>query len=116
MISFEIPPEVFNQLEPYAHIARTIMRPQARHYDEQEHERPYPFIHAIWPLEQARRQQLQTSATQGTTTDEPDMDVLFSILLAELLSWGDAGQFLARPGGRLGGTAVATAWMPVCAR
>lgn len=112
MISFEIPPDVLTQLEPYAHIARTIMRPQARHYDEQEHERPYPFIHAIWPLERARHHQLQAQAAQEATGDEPDLDVLFSILLAELLSWGDAGQFLARPGGRLGGTAVAAAGTP----
>ncbi|MBX3061285.1 MAG: acyl-CoA dehydrogenase [Anaerolineae bacterium] len=93
-------------------LARTIMRPQARQYDEQEHERPYPFIHAIWPLERARHQQLQAYAAQEATDDEPDLDVLFSILLAERLSWGDAGQFLARPGGRLGGTAVIAAGTP----
>jgi acyl-CoA dehydrogenase len=109
MISFEIPSDLLAQLEPYAAIARTLMRPQARQYDEQEHTRPYPFIHAIWPLERARHQHLQAVAAQETANNEPDLDVLFAILLAELLSWGDAGQFLARPGGRLGGTAVAAA-------
>lgn len=112
MISFEIPPELLAQCEPYAQIARDLMRPHARYYDEHEHERPSAFIQAIWPLEQARSRRLQTAVEQEAAPDGPDLDILATILLAELLSWADAGQFLARPGGRLGGTAVQAVGTP----
>ncbi|MCP4361544.1 MAG: acyl-CoA dehydrogenase [Chloroflexi bacterium] len=112
MISFEIPSYVLTQLEPYAHLASAVMRPQARHYDEHEHERPTPFIQAIWPLERERLQHLQAMAAHEANEGEPDSDILTYILLAELLSWGDTGQFLARPGGRLGGTAVEAVGTP----
>ncbi len=111
MISFDLPAEVLAQLEPYARLARDIMRPNARYYDEHEHERPTAFIQAIWPLERERHRHLAAMAGQATA-EGPDLDVLLYILLAELLSWGDAGQFLARPGGRLGGTAVEAVGTP----
>lgn len=112
MISFEIPAEVWQQLEPYTRIAQQIMRPKAHYYDEHEHERPSQFIRAIWPLERARHRHRQAAAAQEAAADGPDPDILAAILLAELLSWGDAGQFLARPGGRLGGTAVEAVGTP----
>lgn len=111
MISFDLPAEVLAQLEPYARLARDIMRPNARHYDEHEHERPTAFIQAIWPLERERHRHLAAMAGQAAA-EGPDLDILLYILLAELLSWGDAGQFLARPGGRLGGTAVEAVGTP----
>lgn len=106
MIDFTVPDDVQKQLAPYAKIAREIMRPHALYFDAHEHERPSAFIQAIWPLERERHRHLQTIAEQAANNAEPDQSILTYILLAELLSWADTGQFLARPGGRLGGTAV----------
>jgi len=111
MINFEIPEKVQRQMQPYRHIAETIMRPQALYYDTHEHKRPTSFINAIWPLdrERYRRQQAAAAAESQAAQEYP---ILFSILLAELLSWADTGQFLARPGGRLGGTAIEAVGTP----
>ncbi len=111
-ISFEIPEDVCAQLEPYAKIACEVMRPKALYYDEHEHERPYPFIQKIWPLERERHRRRQASASQEAAGAGPDSGILTTILLAELLSWADTGQFLARPGGRLGATAVEAVGTP----
>ena len=48
MISFETPPEIDKRLDFVRRVAREQMRPQARHYDEHEHEVPWDFINLMW--------------------------------------------------------------------
>jgi acyl-CoA dehydrogenase len=113
MISFAIPDEVQAGNQVFAQIAADIMRPKAPYYDEHEHERPSEFINAIWPIVRDRYrknwQQMvrdQTDAQDTSSQDGPDTSILSFILMIEMMSWGDAGQYLCRPGRRLGGTAV----------
>ena len=107
MISFEIPEKVQEENRMFEAIATEIMRPKALYYDEHEHERPTEFIDAIWPMERDRyRQQWEQIDSDEANSNEPDTAVLSNILTIEMMSWGDAGQYLCRPGRRLGGTAV----------
>ncbi len=113
MISFEIPKEVLAENRVFAQIATDIMRPNALYYDEHEHERPSEFINAIWPIVRDRYREKweqmvsgQANAQDDSRQDGPDTSILSFILMIEMMSWGDAGQYLCRPGRRLGGTAV----------
>jgi acyl-CoA dehydrogenase len=90
-------------------IAANIMRPQSRYFDEHEHERPTEFINAIWPLEREAHTQKLAGLVKKVV---PNTAVLTTILSIEALSWGDAGQYLTRPGGRLGGTAIEAVGTP----
>lgn len=120
MIDFEIPEFMLQQILPYDQIAAEVMRPWSRYYDEHEHERPQEFIATIWPLvreEYKERWASETGETDPQTLSDrepngPNTDVLANILIIEMLAWGDAGQYLCRPGGRLGGTAVEAVGTP----
>jgi len=109
MISFEIPADVLSEVATIERIAREIMRPQSRYYDEYEHERPFAFINAIWPLEREKHKQKLAGLVEKKY---PDTSALSMILGIEMLAWGDAGQYLTRPGGRLGGTAIEAVGTP----
>ncbi len=113
MISFAVPEEVQEGNQVFEQIAADIMRPKALYYDEHEHERPSEFISAIWPIVRDRyRQQWERIAGDSqpeqadSDKDGVDTSILSFILMIETMSWGDAGQYLCRPGRRLGGTAV----------
>jgi acyl-CoA dehydrogenase len=109
MISFDIPTDVLSDVEAMKEIAANIMRPQSRYFDEHEHERPTEFINAIWPLEREAHTQKLAGLVKKVV---PNTAVLTTILSIEALSWGDAGQYLTRPGGRLGGTAIEAVGTP----
>jgi len=109
MIDFEFAPHVVNQLRVYQAIARNMMRPISREYDEREHDKPWDFIEAMWAGQKAR-------ATSG---DEAEGDsgghklrTLYTCLSSEELCWGDAGLFVSMANAGLGGAAVAAAGTP----
>lgn len=104
MISFETPPEIDKRLEFVRRIAREQMRPQARHYDEHEHEIPWDFINLMWDTV------LKTGQSFRSGTSRPDEGPSFVstalVHIIETLSWGDAGIYLCGPGAGLGGAAI----------
>ena len=111
MINFEIPDKIKQQLQMAEMVANQVMRPKSRYYDEHEHERPEEFINVMWPVmkEQYKRQLSHLQSSNGSGRKErtgPDTSILRLIALIEMLSWGDAGQYLCIPGGGLGGAAV----------
>ncbi len=116
MINFEIPQDVQEELEKVEQIARELMQPKSRYYDEHEHERPKEFIQAMWPIVRERyRQQVAEAQENGEdTSNSQDVDtaILHVILRIEMMSWGDAGQYLCVPGGGLGGTAIEAVGTP----
>ena len=114
MISFDIPEDIQEETRQIEQIAREIMQPNARYYDENEHERPTEFINAMWPIIRERNKQ-QFAARQDTaSSQQPALDttILRVILRIEMMSWGDAGQYLCVPGGGLGNTAVQAVGTP----
>jgi acyl-CoA dehydrogenase len=80
------------------------MRPQARHYDEHEHEVPWDFINLMWDAV------LKTGQSFRSGTSRPDQGPSFVstalVHVIESLSWGDAGIYLCGPGAGLGGAAI----------
>jgi acyl-CoA dehydrogenase len=104
MISFETPPEIDKRLEFVRRVAREQMRPQARHYDEYEHEIPWDFINLMWDTV------LKTGQSFRSGTSRPDEGPSFVstalVHIIETLSWGDAGIYLCGPGAGLGGAAI----------
>ncbi len=109
MIDFTIPPHIEKSIEKFHTIAIEVMRPVARHLDENEHERPTDYFNAMWPLvkqQYADRIEAIHNGTDGATSDGPNWVLLENILMIEALSWGDAGQYLGRPTPSLGGAAI----------
>jgi acyl-CoA dehydrogenase len=104
MISFETPPEIDKRLQFVRGVAREQMRPQARHYDEHEHEVPWDFINLMWDTA------LKTGQSFRSGTPRPDQgpsSVSTALVhIIESLSWGDAGIYLCGPGAGLGGAAI----------
>lgn len=116
MINFEIPERITNELQMAKMVAEQVMRAYSRHYDEHEHERPLEYINMMWPImrEQYKRrmeklQQQVNGNGNGSHAKErtgPDYSILRLIMMIEMLSWGDAGQYLCTPDPALGGAAV----------
>ncbi len=112
MISFEIPEKINNELQMAKMVAESIMRQYSRYYDEHEHERPLEYINMMWPVmrEQYRRRaeklQQNGSGNGSAKREGPDFTILRLILMIEMLSWGDAGQYLCTPDPALGGAAL----------
>jgi acyl-CoA dehydrogenase len=110
-ISFEIPEHVRQQAEMARFLAEGVMRPISREMDEDEHERPWPFIEQIWPvLRDQQKRQLEKLQNPEPNGDEkkgrPSTAVLRLMFLIEMLSWGDAGIYLCLPSAALGGSAI----------
>ena len=110
MISFETPAQIEKRLEFVRRVAREQMRPQARHYDEHEHEVPWDFINLMWDAA------LHTGQSFRSGTPRPDQGPSVAsttlVHIIESLSWGDAGIYLCGPGAGLGGAAIEATGTP----
>lgn len=112
MINFEIPSKITNELQMAQMVAAQVMRPKSRYYDEHEHELPQEYVNIMWPVlkEQNKRSiaRLQQNGSNGAQPrkEGPSTSLLRLIMLIEMLSWGDAGQYLSTPDPALGGAAV----------
>ncbi len=112
MISFDIPDSIKNQLQMVEMVAGQMMRPQARYFDEHEHEIPHDFINMMWPVIKDQNKRMLDKLEAGdpsptaSGTKKANTSILRLIMLIEMLSWGDPGQYLCVPGGGLGGAAV----------
>lgn len=119
MISFQIPLFIQNQLQLTRMVAEQSMRPYSRQLDENEHERPDAFVQMTWPITQEMvKRSLKPLTTNGSIEaarpkrEGPDYGILSFIMMIEVLSWGDAGQYLCLPHPMLGGAAVDSAGTP----
>ncbi len=116
MIDFSKPKPILMQEQILTRIARDVMRPISRKYDDAEetHERPWEYIEAIWRgMQMMGLSGIETP--EGQTTRDPKRPPIGNQLLMhviERLSYGDAGIYLCTPGGALGGAAVAAAGTP----
>ena len=104
MISFELPKSIAQERDALEKTASEIMRAQARHYDEHEHDIPWEYINLMWQesLESGRSYRgLGQDAGQRASVATQRQAYMI-----EMMSWGDAGLYLCTPGSGLGGAAV----------
>lgn len=111
MISFEMPERIKNELQMAEMVARQVMRPNSRRYDEHEHERPVEYVNMMWQVlreQNKRRYEKMLSAGNGSRPERegPNWSIVRLIALVETLSWGDAGMYLCTPDPLLGGAAI----------
>ena len=99
MIDFELSPELAAAREFYRRYATERMRPISREYDENEHARPWDFIEHAW----------QMSRSGQVPALPPKERNLFTTVVVEEMSWGDAGLYYVRPGAGLGSAAIMAA-------
>ncbi len=114
MIDFKIPEEITNDVQMTKMVAEQVMRSKSRYYDEHEHERPLEYINLIWPIlrDQNKRQFEKESRGRKPKKDGPRIEILRLVVMVEMLSWGDAGQYLCTPAPVLGGAAIQTVGTP----
>ncbi len=118
-ISFEIPERIRQNLQMTEALASGIMRPDARYYDEHEHERPHTFITMTWPVmrdQQKRQLDRMTAQARGEVPEKkregPGITYLNMVFTFEMLSWGDVGQMLCMPTALLAGAAIEAVGTP----
>lgn len=118
-ISFEVPERIKQNLQMTEALASGIMRPEARYYDEHEHERPHTFITMTWPVmrDQQKRQLDRLGAqARGEVPEKkregPGITHLNMVFTFEMLSWGDVGQMLCMPTALLAGAAIEAVGTP----
>ncbi len=102
MIDFELSEAVETAKDFYRRYAEAHMRPISRDLDEREHERPWDFICHAW----------QMSRSGESPTPPVGERNLFTTVVVEEMSWGDAGLYLLRPGSGLGTAAILAAGTP----
>ncbi|MDT8307167.1 MAG: acyl-CoA dehydrogenase family protein [Anaerolineae bacterium] len=118
MISFEMPERIKNELQMVEMVARQVMRPNSRKYDEHEHERPVEYINIMWQVlrEQNKRRYERMLEPDGNgerpQREGPNWSIVRLIAMIETLSWGDAGMYLCTPDPALGGAAVEAVGTP----
>ena len=69
MISFDIPDSIKNQLQMVEMVAGQMMRPQARYFDEHEHEIPHDFINMMWPVIKDQNKRMLDKLEAGGVQD-----------------------------------------------
>lgn len=123
MIDFEPDPITSATREMIRQLAVNMMRPISHEMDEHEHAEPQQYIDFMWNV---MKQQASSGAGTvfsgggGKKKDDgepgkpkkPSTAQVLGNVIIEMLSWGDAGVYLATPAPGLGGAAVAAAGTP----
>ena len=122
MISFEIPSSIEQTVSMIESVATEMMRPQARYYDDHEHEIPWDYINFMHAALQSAGAEVNLAPTSSqdehqeaggeATIGLPSTGYLGMAHYVEMLSWGDAGLYLCTPQGGLGAAAVSAAGTP----
>ncbi len=121
MVDFELPKSLNNIKSMLRQLAVHKLRPQAREWDEKEHEVPWKLINEVHGMMKA----MGSSALGGTGVKakpgklaggdgekKESQNTLMAALLAEEMTYGDAGLALVMPGPQLGGAAIMAAGTP----
>jgi acyl-CoA dehydrogenase len=119
-INFEHHPVVAQTAMMINQLATSMMRPAAREVDEHEHSDPTAYINFMWDVMKSGAG--GAAATQFTgggkkskepkdpnAPKKPGFGNVLGAVSIEMMSWGDAGIYLATPVAGLGGAAVAAA-------
>jgi acyl-CoA dehydrogenase len=108
MIDFETPPAIRREVEMAKTVAEGMMRPIARQYDENEHEKPWDYINATWESQktQSRDKLKRDEPKDEKQKDSPPIGNMMLVHVIEMMSWGDAGIYLCTPHADLAGRAI----------
>ncbi|MGC1678513.1 MAG: acyl-CoA dehydrogenase family protein [Candidatus Binataceae bacterium] len=117
MIDFELEPQVVERLKMYHMVAKNVMRPISREYDEREHEDPDQFFQTMWQAQSLAdvapggdiKGDMKRDGARDAKPAGPKLRNLLTCATTEELCWGDAGLFLSTPNSGLGGAAVMAA-------
>ncbi|HUO04759.1 MAG TPA: acyl-CoA dehydrogenase family protein [Candidatus Binataceae bacterium] len=114
MIDFELEPQVIDRLKLYHGVARDVLRPISREFDENEHTKPTNYYELIWAASSSSDVQPGggTTGPADTTSKGPKLRNLYTVISTEEMCWGDAGLFLSTPNAGLGGAAIMAAGTP----
>ncbi len=112
MISFEIPETIKKTVTMVEAVATEMMRPQARYYDEHEHEIPWDYINFMHDALQSAGGGVTMAPDSSKDDGKPSIGYQSMAHFVEMLSWGDAGLYLCTPRGGLGAAAVSAAGTP----
>ncbi len=114
MIDFELAPDLCQRRDMFRAVARDVMRPISREYDEREHEQPTKFWDMMWAASRQAEVKIGQVGRDEKRDEKkgPELRNLATIVLTEELCWGDAGLYLSIPNPGLGGAAVAAAGTP----
>lgn len=113
MISFEKSEAVIQSQNVMQQVAENMMRPIARHYDEEEGEIPWDFINFIHSVSRSSGRGGLLPSEKSNNGDQ-NRNQTFQLIAhtIEMLSWGDCVLYLCTPRGGLGATAVETSGTP----
>ncbi|MDH3944080.1 MAG: acyl-CoA dehydrogenase family protein [Anaerolineae bacterium] len=113
MISFEKSNAVTQTQGVIEQVAENMMRPVARHFDEQEGEIPWDYINFMHNAMKSMGQASLVPDAESSNGDKgkkrPRQGYQVMAHTIEMLSWGDCGLYLCTPRGGLGSAAVEAA-------
>lgn len=118
MIDFETPSVIKRNVEMLKMMAESMMRPVARHYDENEHERPWDYINMVWEFQKASggfsgfSKPKKDKPKDEKKKKRPPIGFMMLVHIVEMMSWGDAGIYLCTPDAALAGTAIQSVGTP----
>jgi acyl-CoA dehydrogenase len=100
MISFENSKWIQQQQQYTESIAREKIRPNARYYDDHEHDFPWDFADLIWNTARNTIDSLRPDAVV------PKERFMLQIHINEMMGWGDLGYYMCLPWPALGGAFI----------
>jgi acyl-CoA dehydrogenase len=119
MIDFETPGVIQRNLDMIKMVAENMVRPVARQYDENEHEKPWDYINMVWEFQKTTGGMFSDAGKpkKDKPADEekkkrPPIGNMMLVHLVELMSWGDAGIYLCTPDSALAGAAIQAVGTP----
>ena len=120
MIDFELSPRIKGTKNMIRSFAESAVRPIARQYDEQEHEKPWDLLKMIQQVMGggiggafgAEKKEKKEGEKEEKKEKKPKETNLAGAVTVEEIFWGDAGIALSFPGPGLGGAAVQASGTP----
>ena len=117
MIDFELSPKIRATKNMIHMFAENAIRPIARQYDEQEHEKPWELFKMVQQVMKGGMGgglgggDAKPDKEEGGEKKPRETNLMTSVTVEEIF-WGDAGIALSFPGGGLGGAAVQASGTP----
>jgi acyl-CoA dehydrogenase len=113
-IDFELSPKIKGTQNMLRMFAEQAMRPQARKYDEEEHEKPWDLLNMVHGFMKGGVGGSMSGGdkkAEGGEKKRSERQLTTAVTVEEIF-WGDAGIALAFPGQGLGGAAVQATGSP----
>jgi acyl-CoA dehydrogenase len=113
-IEFEAPKPMAQAQFVLSTVAKEMMRPKSRYFDEHEHDIPWDYIEFMHTAMKSMSGGLVPKEEKPVDGQPKRPPVGYQVLASqiEMLAWGDVGMYLILPGGGLGAAAVQAAGSP----